>query len=151
MLIPLLDSDCVVGGGVPPRLPPSEGVVLWPCVAVLVEAGGVVLVLLLCVLVDDAEDVEGGAVLIETVGAGCTCKAAPVITAQFGTELIVSCALMLASVSAVSVLIACVDPPSCSMVRLTDEVGANNLLAAVCSMVRSILQFWHCTERRAGA
>jgi hypothetical protein len=94
-------------------------------VAVLVEAGGVVLVLLCCVLVDDA-------VLIETVGAGCTCKAASVITAHSGTELTDSCALMLVSVSAAAVLIACVDPLSCSMVILTSEVGANNLLAAVC-------------------
>ncbi len=150
MLIPLLDSGCGVGCGVPSRLPPSEVVVLWRCVAVLVEAGGVVLVLwrcvavlveaggvvlveaggvalvlLCCVLVDDA-------VLIETVGAGCTCKAASVITAHSGTALTDSCALMLVSVSAAAVLIACVDPLSCSMVILTSEVGANNLLAAVC-------------------
>jgi hypothetical protein len=112
-------------------------------VAVLVEAGGVVLVLLCCVLVDDA-------VLIETVGAGCTCTAALEITAQLGIESIDSCALMLATVSAAAVVLACVDPLNCSMVRLTVEVGANNLLAAVCWMVRRILQFWHCTEERAG-
>ncbi len=143
MLISLLDSGCGVPGcGVPSRLPPSEVVVLWRCVAVLVEAGGVVLVLwrcvavlveaggvvlvlLCCVLVDDA-------VLIETVGAGCTCTAALEITAQLGIESIDSCALMLATVSAAAVVLACVDPLNCSMVRLTVEVGANNLLAAVC-------------------
>ena len=66
-----------------------------------------------CVVVGSVvltEDVTRGS---GVVGDGCTSTSALEITAQFGTELLESCALMLSTVSAFAVAVAWAGPFSC--------------------------------------
>lgn len=67
------------------------------------------------------------------VGAGSTCVAAlTTTTAGDDNELIENSTLMLAVVSNALVVAACTDPPSCSMIAPTVDVGVKSLLADVC-------------------
>jgi hypothetical protein len=77
--------------------------------------------------------------------AGFASTVALDITAQLGTDAIANCVLMFVTVRAAAVVVAWLDPLSCSMVTLTVDVGAKSLLAAVCRTVTKSLHRWQTT------
>ena len=81
---------------------------------------------------------------IEVVGAGCTSTLALEVTADDGIELLLNWVLMLASVNAFAVAVACAAPFSCSITTVTMEV-ANSLLAGSCRTLKNIRHLSHTT------